>query len=70
MKRNPEIVWLSAIFEAHKNHVVAIFKLNGSTIGIRFTSPEQLLGFFLQLMEKAVQVWPDNEWIKEYLKKE
>jgi hypothetical protein len=65
--RIPEVAHLPVSFHAKKDHVVAIYYLKRSTIGIRFESPEQMLEFFNQLMEKAVLVWPDNEWIKEYL---
>jgi hypothetical protein len=65
--RNPDIAYLPVVFEAHEKYVVAIFDLDGSTIGVRFTSPEKLMIFFSELMEKAVTVWPDNELIKEYL---
>lgn len=65
--RIPEVVKSAVEFHAYKNHIVAIFPVGQSTIGIRFESPEQLLEFFNRMMEKAVVVWPDNEWIKEYL---
>jgi hypothetical protein len=70
--RIPEVVHLPVTFHAMKDHVVAVFKIDSpvvgvSTFGVRFESPEQLLEFFSQMMEKAVKVWPDNEWIQEYL---
>lgn len=48
-------------------HVVAVMQIGGSTIGLRFESVDQLMTFFARLIEKAAKVWPDNEWIKEYL---
>ena len=70
--RIPEVVRLPVTFHAMKDHVVAIFTLTSPvigkfTVGLRFEQPEQLLAFFSQMMEKAVMVWPDNEWIREYL---
>jgi hypothetical protein len=50
---------------AKKDHVVAVFWLGESSIGLRFNSPEHILEFMSQVMEKAALVWPDNEWIKE-----
>jgi hypothetical protein len=66
--RIPKIVHLPVSFHAKRDHIVAIFYAGGSTIGVRFQSPEQLLELFSQMMEKAVLVWPENEWIKEYLR--
>lgn len=55
-------------FRAEKNHIVAVFPISkDSTIGIRFESPEQLLTFCVELMEKAALVWPDHQLIEEYL---
>ena len=65
--RIPEIARLPVTFKAMKDHVVGIIHIGESTIGLRFESPEHLLLFFSELMEKAVLVWPDNEWIQEYL---
>lgn len=66
--RIPEVVHVPVTFQAMPDHVVAIISIDGrSTIGIRFNSPEQMLTFFSEMMEKAVIVWPENEWIKEYL---
>jgi hypothetical protein len=66
--RIPEVVrGLPVTFHAKKDHVVAIIPLGNSTIGLRFESPLQLLNFFSEMMEKAALVWPENEWIKEYL---
>ena len=66
--KSPQVVRLPVKFEAKKDHVVAIFNARGSTIGLRFNSPEEMLSFFSQMLEKAVLVWPENEWIREYLK--
>lgn len=65
--RIPEVVHSAVEVHAYKNHVTAIFPVGQSTIGIRFESPEQMVEFFSAVMEKAVQVWPNNEWIKEYM---
>lgn len=55
-------------FRAEKGHIVAVFPIGkDSTIGIRFESPEQLLTFCVELMEKAALVWPDHQLIEEYL---
>lgn len=68
MARNVQAtIELPVTFQANKDHVVAVIELDYSTLGIRFNSPEQLLVFVTGLMEKAVTVWPDNEYIKEYL---
>lgn len=54
-------------FRAEKNHIVAVFPIGkDSTIGIRFESPEQLMAFFVEMMDKAALVWPNHEIIKEY----
>lgn len=63
--RIPETVNLPVQISAKKDHVVAVFWIGESSIGVRFNSPEHSLEFTSQLMEKAAQVWPDNEWIKE-----
>ena len=68
--RYPQKIKLPVTFEAKEDHVVAIFDINGSTLGIHFTSPEHLLEFFYELIEKAAIVWPGNEWIQEYLREE
>jgi len=68
--RIPEKVNLPVTFKAMKDHVVAIIYINKSTIGLRFESPEHMLTFFSEMMEKAAIVWPDNTWIKEYLSDE
>lgn len=70
--RIPEVAHLPVTFHAKKDHIVAVFTTTSpdafiQTIGVRFESPEQLLEFFSRMMEKAVQVWPDNSWVKEYL---
>lgn len=66
--RIPERAVLPVEFHAYKNHVVAVYTLpTGSTIGMRFETPEQMLWFFAQMLEKAALVWPDNEYIREYL---
>ena len=75
--RNPVRATLPVLFEAKVDHVVAIFNVGGtpaapnstnSTIGLRFESPEQMLWFFNQMIQKALIVWPDNEWMKLYMK--
>lgn len=67
-QRSPKVARLPVTFRAMSDHVVAIYEIDGkSTIGMRFESPEQMLSFFSEMMEKAVKVWPDNEWIKEYM---
>jgi len=77
--RNPQVNKLPVTFEANiqGKYIVAIFQVGGtaaapnskdSTIGIRFVSPEHMLQFFTAMMENAVIVWPDNEWIKEFLR--
>ncbi len=68
--RKPDAVLRSPVaFEAdyEHRHVVAIIPLGQSTIGLRFYSPEHILTFFQQLIEKAATVWPDNELINEYM---
>lgn len=71
MTRNQQVkipaVHLPVTFEAGRGFVTAVFHIGGSTIGVRFESPEQILEFFTQLMESAAIAWPDNEWIKLYL---
>lgn len=65
--RIPETVKLPVEFYAKKDHVVAVMRIGDSSIGIRFNSPEHILEFMTNIMEKAAKVWPDNEWVKEYL---
>lgn len=70
-KRNPVVITQNIEIQAKSDHIVAIIWLGeNASIGLRFLSPEHLLEFFSKLMEKAVQVWPDNEWIQEYLREE
>ena len=65
--RIPEIARPPVTFHAKRDHVVAVFHFaQHQTIGLRFESPEQMLEFFQQMMEKAALVWPDNEWVQEY----
>ncbi len=65
--RIPETVNLPVQIKAKKDHVVAVFWIGESSIGIRFNSPEHILEFMSQVMEKAAIVWPENDWIKEFL---
>lgn len=61
---------LPVTFEAGKGFVTAVIHIDNSTIGLKFISPDQLLGFFTELMENAVIAWPENEFIKYYLLEE
>lgn len=65
-KFTTETVNAPVTFKAEKDSIVAVFQVGFSTFGVRFTSPEHLLSFAVELMEKAAIVWPDNEWIKEW----
>jgi len=67
--RTPTVKRLPTSFEANikEKYVVAIMQIGESTIGVRFESPEMMLTFFSELMEKAAVVWPESELIKEYL---
>lgn len=69
MKRaNVRVTELPFTFSAGKNHVVAVMWIDEETsMGIRFESPEHLLTFCSELMEKAAEVWPNNQWIREYM---
>ena len=58
---------LPASFEAGEGFVTAVIHFDGSTIGLRFESPNQLLGFFTELMESAVIAWPNDPFIQYYL---
>lgn len=54
--------------EAKEDHVVLVIEIPpASTLGIRFVSPEHLMQVFLQLMEAASEIWPDNPLVQEYL---
>jgi hypothetical protein len=66
-KRQAKTVYLPVTFHAEADHVVAIAQIGESTLGIRFNSPEMILMFMSGIMEEAAKVWPDNEWVKEYL---
>ena len=37
------------------------------SFAFNFNSPEELLSFLQPLLDKAAEIWPDNEWMKEYL---
>lgn len=37
------------------------------SFAFNFNSPEELLSFLQPLMDKAAEIWPNNEWMKEYL---
>lgn len=63
-------IQLPITFEAGKGFVTAVIHIQGSTLGLRFESPEHLLSFFTELMESAILAWPDNEFIKYYLEEE
>lgn len=73
--RKPVVVPLTPEIQARQDHVVVVFPLDATllqpgsrmTVGIRFISPEHLLTTFEELMNAAVEVWPDNAWIQEYL---
>jgi hypothetical protein len=60
-------IQLPVTFEAGRGFVTAVIHVQGSTLGIRFEQPEQMLTFFTELMENALIAWPDNEFIKYYL---
>lgn len=61
---NLQVARLPVTFHAGDGFVNAVFHIEKSTIGVRFESPEQILEFFEQLMNKAAQTWPDNQWIQ------
>lgn len=54
-------------FEAGKGFVTAVIHIDGSTIGVKFQSPEHMLEFFTGLMEHAVIAWPNDPFIRYYL---
>lgn len=58
---------LPVTFEAGRGFVTAVIHIDDSTLDLKFESPDQLLSFFTGLIENAVIVWPDNEFIKYYL---
>ncbi len=67
--RNPQVArGMPVSFEANfkDKYIVAIFHIGRNTIGVRFESPDQLLYFCTEMIEKAAVVWPDNEYIREY----
>ena len=37
------------------------------SFAFNFHSPEEFLEFLQPLMDKAATIWPDNEWMREYL---
>lgn len=37
------------------------------SFAFNFHSPEELLNFIQPLIDKAAEIWPSNEWMKEYL---
>jgi len=37
------------------------------SFAFNFNSPKELLHFFQPLIDKAAEIWPDNEWMKEYM---
>lgn len=37
------------------------------SFAFNFNSPEELLSFLQPLIDKAAEIWPDNEWMQEYL---
>ena len=68
--RKPVVIQQSVEIQANIDHVVMILPAPGGTIGVRFVSPEHLLTTFEALMEAAIKVWPDNEWVREYQRKD
>lgn len=67
--RIPETIHLPCTFHAKRDHIVAVFQIGESTIGIRFDSPEHLLYFMSAMMDKAALTWPEDEWVKEWNRK-
>jgi hypothetical protein len=65
--RDPDIAVVPVSYEAHEKYVVAVFYLDDSSVGVRFTSMKELLGFFDKLMQMATIVWPNDEYVKQYL---
>lgn len=60
-------VQLPVTFESGSGFVTAVIRIDSNTtIGIKFMSPEQLLNFFVQLMEGAEIAWPDDPFVKYY----
>lgn len=37
------------------------------SFAFNFNSPEDLLSFIQPMIDKAAEIWPNNEWMKEYL---
>lgn len=66
----PTIRGLPVTFEAGKGFVTAVFHIEGSTLGLKFESPEQLLTFFTELMEAATIAWPNDPLVKYYVSNE
>lgn len=59
-------IHLPVTFEAGPGSVTAVIHLDGSTIGLKFISPKQLLHFFTGLMEHALIAWPDDPFVQCY----
>ena|GEM_PF-3083483 len=52
--------FVEAVFQGEKNQRVTL----------RLDSPEQVLELFKRMMDMAAVVWPENEWINDYLSDE
>lgn len=67
-ERIPLTVQQNITIEIHPDHITAIIWIDEKTsIGVRFNSPEHLLEFSTVMLNAAAKVWPNNEYIKEYL---
>lgn len=49
-----------------KPTVKASVKMPNGNINIHFVSTEHILTFMEELMKVATEVWPDDQWVKEY----
>lgn len=55
------------MFFAKNNYVVCVVWINGIKVALKYDSPKEIIDFTAQLLNKAIEVWPDDELVKRYL---
>lgn len=64
-----QIIHAEILFQADflKHEISALFPVSATqTFELRFSSPDELLYFVINLMNQAVSVWPEDPSLKDY----
>ena len=67
---NNKPVFLPTEFKAQNDRIIAIIRIADMSLNLHFMSPEHILEFTSNLMDAAVNVWPDHPLIKDYINDE